>query len=29
MDPAFVAAVRRGEQVGLQEYLDAVAARKL
>jgi aspartyl-tRNA(Asn)/glutamyl-tRNA(Gln) amidotransferase subunit A len=28
MDPAFVAAVRRGEQVGLQEYLDAVAARK-
>lgn len=28
MDPAFVAAVRRGEQVGLQDYLDAVAARK-
>ena len=28
MDPAFVAAVRRGEQLPLQEYLDAVAARK-
>jgi len=28
MDPAFVAAVRRGEQLSLQEYLDAVAARK-
>ena len=28
MDPAFVAAVRRGEKLGLQDYLDAVAARK-
>jgi aspartyl-tRNA(Asn)/glutamyl-tRNA(Gln) amidotransferase subunit A len=28
MDPAFIAAVRRGEQLTLQEYLDAVAARK-
>ena len=28
MDPAFVAAVRRGEQLPLQEYLDAVAALK-
>lgn len=28
MDPAFVAAVRRGEQLTLHEYLDAVAARK-
>ena len=28
MDPAFIGAVRRGEQVTLQEYLDAVAARK-
>lgn len=28
MDPAFIAAVRRGEQLSLQEYLDAVAARK-
>lgn len=28
MDPVFIAAVRRGEQVTLHEYLDAVAARK-
>lgn len=28
MDPAFIAAVRRGERLSLQEYLDAVAARK-
>jgi aspartyl-tRNA(Asn)/glutamyl-tRNA(Gln) amidotransferase subunit A len=28
MDPAFVAAARRGAQLPLQDYLDAVAARK-
>jgi aspartyl-tRNA(Asn)/glutamyl-tRNA(Gln) amidotransferase subunit A len=28
MDPAFIAAVRRGEQLSLQEYLEAVAERK-